>query len=599
MKTIKYFTLSFLFLISCIACTNKDNSSSNLSFNSSYYESTSNNSFISSNTSLNNTSENSININKETLQNQYDLFILINQGNYTDSSYHYFIDVLSETYDILLNPKSQNEIDTQFYKLTNAYDNLISLDFTKLEDLYSSLKDTDGEYENELFNIFLDKLSKAESIIGDLSLTQAIIDNASNELETAYYDLFEDMEVRFRKKYLTFIDEIPEIHIDTNNVIIANKVDYVNAKIEIKNSSKYNLNPTAAGIRLRGNSTMGLPKHPYRLKFDKKTSLFGFPAVKDWTLLANFNDKSLIRNYTISMLGRSLTSMDFNPNVIFIDVYLNGKYEGLYGMQDQIESGASRIDVEGYTLDKNGKINDIGFLLEADGRAGTQVEVSGRDYFVAGLPLVLKYPQYGDKGFEDLSFYMEAYNYIKNYVNEAYKAISSINSNDNYSKFKELCDETSFIDYFLVQELSKNQDPNSNFLHRKLGGKLKMGPLWDFDLSVGNGNPGGSEGAGSDPAGWSTVRINPWYKALMKSSSFYENFRTLYMERANKNITYMINCIDDIYSAIQSAAIANFERWKQGNNFSYLSEVKFVKNFYINRSQWLYNQLDKRLLVVN
>ena len=408
----------------------------------------------------------------------------------------------------------------------------------------------------------------------------------------------------FRQQYLTFIDEVPQMKIYTaGGVSINSKDNYINAAINIEGSQKYNRTNWPVEIRGRGNSTWSMPKKPYRIKAKSKTSIFGLPELRNWALIANYADKSLMRNYTVHLLGRSLR-MDFTANVIFVEVYINDRYDGLYCLQDQTEANKHRVDVEGYLTDGKGDLTDTGFLVELDWPDRNPGSKEGLDYVrISGLNYFITYPKYmDDEGFHELGFYQQAVAYIKDYLTQVHEAVMS----QNKTAFEDLCDTDSFIDYFLVQELSKNVDGTSLsvFYNKKPGGKMKMGPLWDFDLALGNADyiPYTSDG-------WYNARPSPgsqtpWFQYLLKQSDFYEDFRARYIDLYDANIQYTINCIDDVREAIRPAALANFDRWRILNS-SYLwpnplpvlaihtwdGQVDYIKDYWINRNKWMYDQL--------
>ena len=419
----------------------------------------------------------------------------------------------------------------------------------------------------------------------------------------------------FRKKYITFADEIPVMSINTAGGVSVNGTsdnDYVNATISITGSKQNNISNWAVTIRGRGNSTWGMPKKPYRIRGNSRNNLFDRERVRNWALLANYADKSLMRNYIAHLLGRSLSSMEYIANVIFTEVYFNGSYEGLYCLQDHQESGPSRVNIEGFTKDGNGNLVETGFLLELDWPDRNPGSIRDRDYFsisnlsnLSGRYFYLKYPKYDDDGFEDPVFFQQAFNYVKNYVAAVHNAIDA----HNMTAFENLCDKNTFIDYFLVKELTKDVDGAqlSVFFNKKIGEKMKMGPLWDFDLSCGN-----ADYIDYSPQNWHVVRQYqnqqlPWFRRLMMHNDFYESFRTRYLELSETNIKYTIDSIDTIRELIRPAALRNFERWQILNSdyfwpipppvlaiHTWDGQVNYVKNFLSQRNAWMYDQLYHR-----
>ena len=424
----------------------------------------------------------------------------------------------------------------------------------------------------------------------------------------------------FQSKYLTFSDEIPVMRINTEGgaaIRGTSDSDYVNAVISIENSKQSNINNWAVTIRGRGNSTWGMPKKPYRIRGVSRNNLFGRERVRNWALLANYADKSLMRNYVAFLLGRSLSS-DYISNVIFTELYLNGSYDGLYCLQDHQESGPSRVNVEGFTKDASGNLVDVGFMLELDMIDRNPGAVRDRDYFsisdrstLSGRYFFLKYPKYDDDGFEDPAFFRQALNYIKDTVAAVHTAIDT----GDMAAFENLCDKDSFLNYILVNEWMKNVDGAqlSMFFNKKMGGKFKMGPLWDFDLSSGDTHY--PEYGINDlyyPENWWIVNKYsgsniPWFRSLIRVNSFYEEFRARYLELYETNIQHTIDSIDVIRELIRPAALRNFNRWQILNSTWYWpqsppvlaihtwdGQIDYLKDYLTKRSAWMYDQLYNR-----
>jgi len=415
---------------------------------------------------------------------------------------------------------------------------------------------------------------------------------------------------QFQKDYMNFADKVYVTRITTaGSVEITGKTDahYVDSTITIENV----ISDWQVRIRGRGNSTWGMPKKPYRIRGNSRNDLFERNNVRNWALIANYSDKSLMRNYITHLLGRSLGTLEYTANVIFTEVYFNGRYDGLYCLQDHQESGPSRVNVEGFTTDAHGNITDVGFMIELDsldrnpGAVSLESNQPNIEYFtVDNRHWFIKYPQFDDNGFDgNPAFHRQAVTWIKNYVTNAHNAIQS----RNMVIFDTLCDRASFIDFFLINELTKDVDGAafSVFVNKKPGGKLCMGPVWDFDLAYGN-----ADYIDFLPQGWWILAAGqhlPWFRSLMTNNGFYEDFRTRYLEISSTNIRYTIESIDSIREIIRPAALRNFNRW-QILNSNYLwpnprpvlqihtwdGQVDYVKNFLSQRNAWMYDQLQNR-----
>lgn len=276
--------------------------------------------------------------------------------------------------------------------------------------------------------------------------------------------------------YLNEDGGIPLIRIKTDeSVFPKDKENYVNGTLEIveqPNTEKVILEPKEMGVRLRGNSTLECPKKAFRIKFEEKQSLFELPASKSWVLLANYFDKSNIRNYLAYLTAHKLDNLYFQPSCIFVEVEFNGDYIGLYLLCEQMQTGEGRVDIEQEEYDeKNGS-----YFLELDfeDRILADGLVKNISYFESnGKFFALKYPEDDDATYKRCL-------YIKSFMDTVFMKIK------NKTDYEKVMDVESFIDYYLIQELFKNVDSAQSSVYYYVENKvLYAGPVWDFDISLG------------------------------------------------------------------------------------------------------------------
>lgn len=284
----------------------------------------------------------------------------------------------------------------------------------------------------------------------------------------------EDGSLKSYSLYITWLEvvdasRIPHIYIDTNGKVgITSKDDYVKADVRIDGGDKYEDYEGTTSIKGRGNSTWGMPKKPYRLKLDKKASLLGLSAEKDWILLANYIDKSLMCNAVAFKIGQ-LLEMPFTHHIIPVDVTLNGVYIGNYMFTEHKEVEDNRINV-----------GDDGWLLEFD----TYFDEIWRfrsDNFK--LPVMIQYPELEDMEEPEAS---SIFNIMKDDFNafEALVKDASFPNND----YLEYFDANAFVNFLIVYTLTDNEEinhPKSTYIYKKKDGKYNMGPIWDFDWAFG------------------------------------------------------------------------------------------------------------------
>lgn len=228
-------------------------------------------------------------------------------------------------------------------------------------------------------------------------------------------------------------------------------------------------------IRGRGHSSWKWDKKPYKIKFNESASVLGLAKNKDWVLLANYSDKSLIRNTVAYQMSRYLNGMDWNPTQYPVDLFVNGEYRGVYSIGEQIEVSENRVNIE-----KNGTEANTGYLLEV---GGTEEEATvDKDFFRTDSRMVnfiaFKSPDSNEITDEQKQF-------LKDYFNKTEEAIVQ---GENYEEY---IDVDSFCDWIIIHELTYNLDccyRRSCYFNMDKDGKLKMGPVWDFDLAFGNCN---------------------------------------------------------------------------------------------------------------
>lgn len=209
---------------------------------------------------------------------------------------------------------------------------------------------------------------------------------------------------------VTAFTGLPIIYINTENKAdIVSKDDYLNATISIQNdiytrSSILDLEETPVRIKGRGHSTWNLPKKPYKLKFDSKISLLSEPEDKEWVLLANYKDNSILRNAIAFFMGDTMTALDWTPCSHFVELILNGVYKGTYQLSEQIKISNDRVNV-----------TDKGYLLEVDQLS--KLEPDDVYFKTNKILLNIKDP--------DVENESESYNWIKSYINNVENTLYS------------------------------------------------------------------------------------------------------------------------------------------------------------------------------
>ena len=223
-------------------------------------------------------------------------------------------------------------------------------------------------------------------------------------------------------------------------------------------------------IRGRGNSTWSYNKKPYNIKLNTKTSILGMPKHKRWCLLANYIDRTLMRNAVAFELAK-MTSMDWTPNGRFVELILNGKPIGNYYLCEAIRIDKNRVNINEMSVnDIQGEAIEGGYLLELDSYYDATWKFKTSYY---SMPVNVKQP-------DDDEFNSHQLAYIKSYYNAGEKELAR----GSVSGFAEYFDMNTLIDWYLLNEAIYNPElnhPKSSYMHKDKGGKLHMGPAWDHD----------------------------------------------------------------------------------------------------------------------
>lgn len=397
------------------------------------------------------------------------------------------------------------------------------------------------------------------------------------------YSVTEDITLVAIWDYATY--ELPIVNIDTAGSAINSKENYTTMTFSMENCDA-ELTDVSGGIRLRGNSTMSYAKKPYRIKFDKKQSLFGLDSAKSWVLLADYLDPSALHNYTAFSLGAELDGLSFTPTPHKVNVYLNGEYVGLYTICEQVQENKGRLDIEMNEIDPAWtELKQFNFLVAMD--ASTSADASavlGETYFYVekyDKYFELKYPEKdqfaSDEQFE--SFFSQ----LKAYTIEMLDAFAT----GDIEKIKAEVNLNSLVDYFIIDTImgehdhswksfnmyytSTADDPNENQ-------KLNFGPIWDYDwcLNTGwTGVPNNQFGVNLQIA-YLDPGTNPYFRVFNynnRDNELYELVKTRYTLYAGTALENYIDGLDALIASMSESIALNHSRW-----YSSLAEDLSDKN---------------------
>lgn len=392
-------------------------------------------------------------------------------------------------------------------------------------------------------------------------------------------------------------NSVPKIYLEVSDEITKDEYIIGSFTLQTKDESGEWIDTLLAPevkIKGRGNSTWGFDKKPYKIKFPDRVSLFGEPKAKTWTLIANYIDHSLMRNYAAYYLGRSLDGLEHTTCAYFVDVYLNGEYKGNYLLCEQTEVDKNRLNIKA-------DVDDLGFLIEMDQKYFESNDgTEGIDYFYSKLHgdnflFAVKNPDPEDIDYDRVT-------QIKNDLDAAIAALKA-NTDEMYDYF----DLDSVVDSFIINELTKNKDMgySSFYLYKDTDGKICFGPIWDYDLSsLAQGNITKEE---RSAVGWfnETVYKNPFYDYFLRNSKFKKAVKNRWEEIRFNQVEDLLVELENAKDYIYYSALENFKVWdvigketgwwisdEEHNVTTWQGQVDLLINYYRNRIDWMTSELE-------
>ncbi|MHB2156181.1 CotH kinase family protein [Calditrichota bacterium GD2] len=373
-------------------------------------------------------------------------------------------------------------------------------------------------------------------------------------------------------------------------------------------------------IELRGASSQMFPKKQYRLETQSESgenlnvSLLGLPAENDWILYAPYSDKSLIRNVLIYQLSREIGQ--YASRTRFCELVLNGEYRGIYVLMEKIKRDKNRVNISKLKADEiSGDDLTGGYIIKIDKRAGELV-----DGWQSIFP---PYPQSAFRIFfqyhypkpDEIVSQQKAYiqNWMFNFELSLFKN-TFMHPDSGYYRWVNL---NSFIDFFLLNEISKNVDGYrlSTFMYKdkdSKDGRLYMGPIWDFNLGFGNADyyhgyqtTGWQIDINRDPqfVDWNDPFLVPfWWEKIMSDSIFVKKLIQRYqiLREDVFSLGHIYQLIDSYVDTLNEAQARNFQRWDVLGKYvwpnyfigqTYEDEINYLKNWIAERLSWMDSQL--------
>ena len=364
------------------------------------------------------------------------------------------------------------------------------------------------------------------------------------------------------------------------------------------------------GIEIRGQSSQQFPMKSYSIELRDATgnsqdkSLFGLPKESDWVLYAPYNEKTLMHNFLAYTISREMGH--WAANCRYVELVINGDYKGIYVFMEKIKRNSGRVNIPKInTTDIAGDAVTGGYIFSIDKEADAWYSVIPPNFASNSQTIRFSYvyPKITSIG-------PEQKNYIKSYVDSFENVLNGVQSQHKQTGWRKFADENSFIDYFVVNEVSRNVDGYrlSSFFYKdrqSKGGKITAGPVWDFDLAFRNANYCN----GSDTTGWA-YQFNPvcpndfwqvpfWWDKFLSDTAFKSNLRCRWkqLRQTSLSLSHLYSLIDSIATLTTEARQRHFQRWPVLGQYvwpnpqpvatTYDGEIQTLKILLAGRLKWM------------
>ena len=372
-------------------------------------------------------------------------------------------------------------------------------------------------------------------------------------------------------------------------------------------------------IEIRGSSSAQLfPKKGYGFETqledgsNNNIELLGMPAENDWVLHGPYSDKSLMRNALAYIFAGEI--MAYAPRVRHLEMVINGQYQGVYLLTEKIKRDKNRVDISKLRPeDTSGDQLTGGFIVKVDKFTGNSTGWPSAFPYTVGTGSHLYI--YHDPKFEELEPIQR--NYIEDFIFDFESVMDSPNFNDSLTGYSQWIDEDTFIEGYFINEISKNVDAYrlSTYLYKdrdSIDARLKFGPVWDFNLAFGNAD----YCEGGNFTGWGHefnnvcpgdgYRIPFYWEKLLDDEQIIKKIQTRWSNLRQNNFSNVNLCqkVDSLALLLDESQQRNFNRWGTLGEYiwpngavqdTYEEEVEYLKNWLINRVQWMDISIDQLL----
>lgn len=328
---------------------------------------------------------------------------------------------------------------------------------------------------------------------------------------------------------------------------------YLDARLTIEGNGMFDdEEELSLQVKGRGNSTWGMPKKPMRLKFSKKTSICGFKKAKNYVLLNNYLDPTMMRNALAMWLAKRL-DIPYANTIVPCHVFINGHYAGAYTLTEKVGINSGSVDID----------EEKGMLFELSTEFDEPYKFRSA---ICDLPVMVKDPDF-DELYEDnpeglkpedrLALWQTDFNRAEEFVMEGRAA--------------EVFDMESAVAYLMLYEFTGNSEicfPKSVYIHKEslaADEKYHFGPAWDFDVAyniiAALEDPDGPRAPGLQ------FNLPPFFEAIRGTAEFQKIFREKIVEFEREIMPELLEYIDYYSNLIEPSAKLNGRRWTEGGYY--------------------------------
>ncbi len=385
---------------------------------------------------------------------------------------------------------------------------------------------------------------------------------------------------------------LPTLYVDVEGgQFIKDKETYLDCTLEFVGAGQDTMFADGR-IRGRGNSTwVRGSKLPYRLKFYSKHRLLGaeHADAKNWVLLANNFDKTLIRNAVASFVAKEL-GQTFVPGARFVDLVLNDRFDGNYQITDHLDLRSKRIDIyEQEEIPQPGDDISGGYFLEVC------VDEDGADVFKTdhGRQMRMRSPDLDVQTPEQIA-------YITEFFNEFERRLFSDGFKDAEDGYRSMVDSISLASWYLTCELSANPDGfySTNLYKQKGDNRVFFGPVWDFDIAFNNSARMGdsSQLLMSESGFGNSMGTKIWVERMLQDPWFWELLKRQWKTAVESDLEQRtLACVDSLAALLDESQRLNYELYNIGEAYwdeyqlfsTYAEGVDFLKKTIRNRVAFL------------